>query len=333
MTRKALKGRPSIRAEMESVGRACGASLGRVNAMADAHDRSPHRPVQVETVLRLLHPRGEARLVDATVGAGGHARAWLEAAPSTMVLGIDRDPEILESARSLLAPYGERVRLVRASFADLGALADEWSPGGVDAVLFDLGVSSLQLDRPERGFSFRQDGPLDMRMDPSLPHTAADLLNEAPEERIERALREWGDEPKARRIARAIVERRRRAPLRRTLELADLVARVLGGPRGRRHPATRTFQALRIWVNDEIEQLRRGLQAALERLTVGGRLVTITFHGGEDRVVKEALREAVRSGSFRSLVRRPVRPTPEEVRINPRARSSRVRAVERVDRR
>jgi 16S rRNA (cytosine1402-N4)-methyltransferase len=296
-----------------------------------------HVPVLLDETLELLAPRSGQTIVDATLGAGGHAEAWLEeAGPDGRLVGLDRDPRALELSRQRLARFGSR-------FVPLGGRGiDE-----VDGVLFDLGVSSMQLDEPERGFSFRADGPLDMRMDPGSGGTAAELVATAGEEELRLLLWRFGEERNARAIARAIVEERRTKPIVRTLELARLVERV-AGPAARRlriHPATRTFQALRIAVNHELRDLERVLGEAASILRPGGRLVVLAYHSLEDRIVKHTLRRLAercicppdlpvcgcgRSNLLRVLTPRPVRPAAEEVAGNPRARSAHLRAGERI---
>lgn len=312
--------------------------------------RFDHRPVLLEAINSLLEPRPGSLLVDATVGGGGHAAALLEASePNGRLLGLDLDAEALEAARTALARFGDRVRLVRASFRDLAAAVAAADVGRVDAVLMDLGVSSPQLDRPERGFRFAEATahrtPLDMRMDDRLGRDAAALLAEASEAQLARWLAEYGELRGARRLARAIAEARRKRPLRTARDLLDLVE-ATGVGRGRRHhPATRVFQALRIAVNDELGALRAGLEGALEVLRPGGRLAVISYHSLEDRIVKQFFRAEERGcvcppslpvctcgrrPRLRILTRRPVRPSETEVRENPRARSARLRAAERI---
>lgn len=262
---------------------------------------------------------GRRIVVDATVGAGGHAEALLEAGVEH-VIGIDRDPEAVALAAGRLARFGRRFLAVRARFSEL--------PVGnrVDGVLYDLGVSSMQLERPERGFGYRVRGPLDMRMDGTGP-TAADLVNELPEEELARIISRYGEEPRAGRIARAIVRARARAPIGTTDQLARVVAGAVGRRRGGPHPARRTFQALRVAVNRELEELAASLPRAVDLLAPGGRVVVIAYHSLEDRIVKRAFREDPR---LEVLTRKPLRPRPEEVRANPRARSAKLRAAERI---
>jgi len=305
-----------------------------------------HRPVLLREVLDLLAPRPGGVFVDGTIGLGGHAEALLEAtSPDGRLLGIDLDPRSLELARRRLARFGDRVRLVQGDHRDLLEIAQGEGIHAADGVLLDLGVSSFQLEDPARGFSFLADGPLDMRMDPTRGPTAADLLRSLPERELERILRDYGEEPRARRIARAIARRRARDPILRTLELARLVEAVAGGRRRRIHPATRTFQALRIAVNRELEGLGRSVTGAIALLRRGGRFVAIAFHSLEDREIKRALGElgrrcicpprlpvcgCGRENLVRLLTPKPLRPTPEEVRDNPRSRSARLRAAERL---
>jgi 16S rRNA (cytosine1402-N4)-methyltransferase len=283
----------------------------------------------VDEVAWLLRPRREGWVIDGTVGMGGHAEAILERSASDVrLLGLDVDPEALDRARDRLTRFGDRVRLRRASFRDLGAVAADEHVTAARAILFDLGVSSYQLDEAGRGFSFMADEPLDMRLDPTAPRTAATLLNELPETELARIIFEYGDERHARRIARAIVRRR---PLATT---GDLVAAVRGAvPRAawprHRHVATRTFQAVRMAVNDERGALRRALQQAPALLAVGGRLGIIAFHSGEDRMVKQTFRTLDRQG-FAEIEPSPLVPGDDEVRANARARSAKLRVLERL---
>lgn len=281
-----------------------------------------HEPVMVGEVLRFLAPGPGKLVVDATVGTGGHAEAILERGAE--LLGIDRDPWALEVARRRLARFGGRCRLVRGNYRHLERILGEQGIGEVDGVLFDLGMSSFQLGDPGRGFSFLREGPLDMRMDPSQPLTAHEIVNRWPEREIARILREYGEERYARRIARAIVRAR---PLRTTTELASLVARCYPPGRHRIHPATRTFQALRIAVNDELAALREGLLAAIRVLRPGGVVVVISFHSLEDRIVKRTFRQRWIADEVEILTKKPLTPSPEEVGRNPRARSARLRAA------
>jgi 16S rRNA (cytosine1402-N4)-methyltransferase len=297
----------------------------------------------VAEVVEWLRPRPGARLVDATVGLGGHAAALLAAAPGTSLLGLDRDPHALQIARERLQEFGERVALRQGNFAALPSVLEQVGWGPVDGILLDLGVSSLQLDDLGRGFSFRSPGSLDMRMDPGASTSAADVVNRWAEQDLARLIAEYGEERRARRVARAIVRAR---PLETTAELAETVARALA-PRGdeRLHPATRTFQAIRIAVNEEIGALDRMLADGWTLLRPGGRLAVLAYHSLEDRPVKMALRRWAAdclcpagtprcacgwTRKVRLLTRRPLRPSPAEVARNPRARSARLRVAERV---
>lgn len=292
-----------------------------------------HLPVLVEEVLFLLRLRRSGWLVDGTVGVGGHAEALLEQAPAgSRLLGIDGDPEALARTQSRLARFGSRVLLRRGNFRDLGAIAQEAGVNEAQIVLLDLGLSSLQLALSGRGFSFLADEPLDMRFDPSRGITAAELLGSLSEADLDRVLFECGGEPHARRIARSIVARRRTAPLTTTSDLVAAVKSAL--PRAawpkRSHVATRTFQAIRMAVNDEMGALAAVLPEAARLLAMGGRLGVISFHSGEDRVVKRAFRSSS-GGSWDEVTRTPVVPCREERQANPRARSAKLRVIERVD--
>jgi 16S rRNA (cytosine1402-N4)-methyltransferase len=301
-----------------------------------------HVPVMVGVVVVWLRPRPGARLVDATVGLGGHAAALLAAAPGAELVGLDHDPAALARAGARLASAGSRVTLRRASYGELRQVLAQIGWDGADGILLDLGVSSLQLDDPARGFSFRADGPLDMRMGPGAARDAADIVNDSEEEELARILFEYGEERRARAIARAIVRAR---PLATTRQLAAVVERVLGRGKPGIHPATRTFQALRIAVNDELATLDRFLADGVEALRPGGRLAVLAYHSLEDRRVKEAFRRWSADcicppgvvpcvcgwrARVRDLTRRPLRPSAEEVAANPRARSARLRVVERL---
>lgn len=308
-----------------------------------------HQPVLLEEALALLNCRSGGIYVDGTVGGGGHARAILEGtSPDGLIVGIDRDDEALREASRVLAPFGPRVILAKGSFADLRDILAAHGIGPVQGILLDLGVSSHQLETAERGFSFSLEGPLDMRMDPSSGPSARDLIRSAREDELASIFREFGEERFARRIARAIIEHRRREPIENTVDLAALIARVVpGGAREERriHPATRVFQALRIAVNRELDHLERGLREGIETLTPGGRMAVISFHSLEDRLVKETFRSWEKTctcppgipvctcrteAKARVLTRKPLRPRPEETEANPRARSARLRAAARI---
>jgi 16S rRNA (cytosine1402-N4)-methyltransferase len=290
-----------------------------------------HEPVMVAETVDLLAPSRGGLFVDCTVGLGGHARALLDAG-ATRVLGLDRDPDALRAARARLEAFGERVELVHADYRDLGRVLDEHQIAGMDGALADLGVSSLQLDAEGRGFSFRRDDPLDMRMDRTAGPTAADLLADIDEEDLANVIFEYGEERFSRRIARAIVEARRAAPISTTGQLAQIVRRAV--PRRgyqRIDPATRTFQALRIRVNQELERLDAFLADACARLLVGARLAVISFHSLEDRIVKHTFRALAQGrAALRILTKRPLVPGDAELDRNPRARSAKLRAVERL---
>ncbi len=282
-----------------------------------------HRPVMVATALEYLQPRAGVWMIDATFGAGGHTRALLEAGAN--VLGIDQDPR----ATDHVGPLADADAFVFAAgnFRDMERLARSHELSAVAGILLDLGVSSMQLDEGERGFAFRADGPLDMRMDGAGP-SAADIVNEAPMEEIAALLWRYGEERHSRRIARRIVEARERAPILTTGRLAEVVASAYpGGPR-RAHPARRTFQALRIHVNDELGALQEGLEAAARLLEPGGRLVVISYHSLEDRIVKRFLNDSPR---VHALTRKPLTAGEAEVEANPRARAAKLRAGERTE--
>lgn len=304
-----------------------------------------HEPVLVAETLEYLAPR-RGLVVDCTLGLGGHAEAILDAAESVRLLGLDRDPQALALAARRLERYGDRVELAEASFDRLAEELAARDVERVEGILADLGVSSLQLDTAERGFSFRFEAPLDMRMGRSGP-TAADIVNRSSEEDLERIFREYGEERKARRIAREVVESRERRAIRTTTDLKELIARVKRLPPGRKEgrvdPATRVFQALRIAVNRELGGLEALLDQAIELLDQDGRLVVISYHSLEDRIVKHRLRRGARgeidqiTGRPRAetrvlevLTKKPVRPAAEEVAANPRSRSARLRAARRL---
>ncbi|HEX2236173.1 MAG TPA: 16S rRNA (cytosine(1402)-N(4))-methyltransferase RsmH [Actinomycetota bacterium] len=305
-----------------------------------------HVPVLVESVVDLLAPAlaTGGTVVDSTLGRAGHAVALLDAAGDVSLVGIDRDPEAVEASRARLRPYGDRARVVRGGFEELPALLERLGVAEVRGVLFDLGVSSPQLDDPGRGFGYGAEGPLDMRMDPSAALAAHEVVNRYREADLERVIRRFGEERFARRIARAIARAR---PIRSTTELAEIVRAAIPAAARRTgpHPARRTFQALRIEVNGELRALERGLEAAIDVLEPGGRVVVISYHSLEDRIVKNAFASEARGcvcppdlpvcrcdarARVRILTRRPVRPSPAEVAANPRSRSARLRAAARV---
>ncbi len=308
-----------------------------------------HLPVMANEVIEMLAPTPGSRHIDATVGGGGHTERILEASsPDGRVLGLDADPAAIERARVRLARFGERVVLRQANFRELGRVAPEAGFEAVEGCLFDLGLSSEQLADRRRGFGIRTGGPLDLRFDPSGGRPAAELLASLGQRELRTLFRRYGEEPFADRIARAIVEARKVGPIERAEDLASLVEATVPTPlRGRRriHPATRVFQALRIAVNDELEALREGLVSAVDLLRPGGRLVVLSYHSLEDRIVKRFIAgerrgctcppEAPvcvcgRQPRLRPLTRRPLRPGAVEVLRNPRARSARLRAAERL---
>jgi 16S rRNA (cytosine1402-N4)-methyltransferase len=290
-----------------------------------------HEPVMVAEAVTLLEPARGGLFVDCTVGLGGHSRALLTGGASR-VLALDRDPEALRLAAAALAEWRDRVELVHADYRELGRVLDERGVRQIAGALADLGVSSMQLEAEGRGFSFRRDEPLDMRMDQSRGPTAADLLAEADEPELANMIFQYGEERFSRRIARRIVEARESGRIATTGQLAQLVRRAV--PRRgyqRIDPATRTFQALRIWVNRELEGLDTFLAEAAGRLLAGARLAVITFHSLEDRIVKHAFRAlAAGEAAVRVLTRKPVVPAEAEVARNPRARSAKLRAIERL---
>ena len=305
----------------------------------------PHIPVLLDEVMQELDPNPGQRFIDATVGAGGHAAAILEAtAPDGRVLALDADPAALNIARQRLAPYGHRVRLVKANFEQVARIANSHNFIPAHGILLDLGLSSMQLSVVERGFSFQAEGPLDMRYDPSGPYTAADLVNSLPQDELADMLYRFGEERRSRAIARAIVAAR---PLHTTRELADVIIRAVGGRRKARiHPATRTFQALRIAVNNELDVLSSALPEMTAILAPGGRLAIISFHSLEDRIVKNFFIQESRDcicppeqlncicghrATLRIITRKPITARSSELSTNPRARSAKLRVAERIE--
>jgi 16S rRNA (cytosine1402-N4)-methyltransferase len=297
-------------------------------------EESGHLPVLVEEVLQYLDCRPGRIYVDGTVGSGGHSRKILErSSPTGKLIGLDWDEEAVERARKNLSLFEGRVALRKGNFKDLKSVLKSLSIPGVDGILLDLGVSTEQLESRERGFSFRWDGPLDMRMSQETEITAQDFVKNLPPSDLETLLREYGEERWARRIARNIVRRRQRAPIRTTGELVEAIEESVPRSRGRIHPATRTFQALRISVNEELNNLRAFLDSAPDLLRPKGRLCIISYHSLEDRIVKNCFRHWTRGGKgeekpFGLLTPKPVVPAAEEVSRNPRARSAKLRAVE-----
>jgi 16S rRNA (cytosine1402-N4)-methyltransferase len=309
---------------------------------------APHRPVLLRETLDLLDVSQGGLYIDGTLGLGGHSEAILESSENTRVIGIDRDSEALQFASERLAPFGDRFRSAKSNFKDFKDVLTEEEANDISGVLVDLGVSSLQLDSPARGFSFRFEAPLDMRLDTTGGETVADLLQRLPEEEIARIIFEYGEERRSRRIAKWIVERREQGqPLRTTFELADLVARAVGYNKSQKiHPATRTFQALRIAVNEELEGLEQFVETAIDLLKPNGRFVAISFHSLEDRIIKRELRRLagqcqcparlpVCSCGARKVIeiltKRPLTAGAVEVGENPRARSAKLRAGRKLE--
>ncbi|MFN2144348.1 MAG: 16S rRNA (cytosine(1402)-N(4))-methyltransferase RsmH [Anaerolineales bacterium] len=305
--------------------------------------RLPHEPVLYHEIIHALHPQRGKKYVDATLGAGGHAWGILEgSSPDGMLLGLDLDPQALALAGERLAGFGERAILVKASHTSLQIQLDRVGWSQVDGIVIDLGASSMQFDTPDRGFSFLQDGPLDMRFDPSAPLTAADLVNTWDERSLADVIYKYGEERKSRQVAAAICAAR---PIESTKQLAELVAGVVGNPPGSKvHPATRTFQALRIAVNGELDAIERTIPQAVEALAPGGRLAVISFHSLEDRIVKNLFRDfsrdlrdeshpmapVIRPAVTRLVQRKPILPTEAETEKNPRARSAKLRVLEKA---
>jgi 16S rRNA (cytosine1402-N4)-methyltransferase len=274
-------------------------------------------------VLEIFAGKDLRRFFDGTLGAGGHAKALLEAHPEIeRYIGCDRDPRAHELSTTVLAPWWEKVELVRGSYAEEVKRVE----GVLDGFLIDVGVSSMQLDERERGFSFMGDAPLDMRMDPEGDLTAEYIVNRYPEVELARIIFEYGEERRSRKVAKAIVEARRKKRIRTTGELVAIIKPV--ATKGKLHPATLVFQALRIEVNDELGQLKRGIESAIDKLAVGGRLAVISFHSLEDRIVKNAIRDA--KGHVAIITKKPVSASAEEIRANPRSRSAKLRAAEKI---
>jgi 16S rRNA (cytosine1402-N4)-methyltransferase len=318
-------------------------TAGSDSAPAVAGGLARHIPVLGRSAVEFLAVHAGGVYVDATFGAGGYSRAILAAA-DCFVIGLDRDPHAIARGADLVQAAGGRLVLVESKFSDLAAEAHRLGRDALDGVVFDVGVSSMQLDEPERGFSFRHDGPLDMRMGGEAP-SAAEIVAAASQRDLVAIIATLGEERHARAIARAIVAARRDAPIRTTRALAEIIARVVPARGSPIHPATRTFQALRIFVNDELGELTAGLAAAERVLKPGGRLVVVTFHSLEDRIAKSFLAARGRpsggsrhrpelagaAATFRLLTRRPVVPDEAEINANPRARSAKLRAAERTD--
>jgi len=304
---------------------------------------TPHQPVLYKEIIHALQPHDGGRYVDGTLGAGGHARGILEAsAPDGQLLGLDVDPQALALARKTLAPYEQRTHLVQASYTSLSAQLAQLGWQAVDGIVLDLGVSSMQFDTPERGFSFMNDAPLDMRFGPTALHSAADLVNEYSEQELADLIYQYGEERDSRKIARAIVRAR---PLHTTRQLVAVIEAVSPRRGDRIHPATRTFQALRIAVNEELASVEEVLPQALAGLKSGGRLAVISFHSLEDRIVKDFFREQSkdlvnppyeqiyeeeRKATLKEVNRKPITPGEDEIKSNPRARSAKLRIAEKM---
>src|SRR5512138_599564 len=304
---------------------------------------SPHQPVLYKEIIHALQPRRGGRYVDGTLGAGGHARGILEAsAPDGQLLGLDLDPQALALARRYLAPYEQRIHLAQASYTSLSTQLAQLQWDAVDGILLDLGASSMQFDTAERGFSFLHDAPLDMRFGPHALQTAADLVNRLSERELADLLYQYGEERDSRKIARAIVKAR---PIHTTRELVAVIESVSPRRGDRVHPATRTFQALRIAVNEELASIEEVLPQAVASLNVGGRLAVISFHSLEDRIVKDFFRvqskdlvnppyeriyDVERKATLKEIHRKPIMPTEAEIKSNPRARSAKLRIIEKT---
>lgn len=301
-----------------------------------------HLPVLYHEIIHALCPHDQGLYVDGTVGAGGHARGILEASsPNGKLIGLDLDPLALSLAREVLSPFGDRVILLKASYTTLETQLVNLGWSSINGIMLDFGVSSMQLDSPDRGFSFRSDAPLDMRFDPDGHVMAEDLVNGLPERDLANLIYNYGEERKSRQIARAITDSR---PLHTTRELAEVITGIIKSEKGRIHPATRTFQALRIAVNDELKAIEEVLPQAVNSLTPGGRLAVISFHSLEDRIVKKYFRKESQDcicpprqpvctcshkARIREISRRPIRPEDSEINKNPRARSARMRVAEK----
>jgi len=304
---------------------------------------SQHQPVLYKEIIHALQPQTGGRYVDGTLGAGGHARGILEAsAPDGQLLGLDVDPQAMTIARKTLAPYEHRIHLVQASYTTLSAQLNQLGWDTVDGIVLDLGASSMQLDTAERGFSFMQDAPLDMRFGPQTALTAADIVNGFSEEELADLIYKYGEDRDSRKIARAIVNKR---PLHTTLELADVIENISPRQGNRLHPATRTFQALRIAVNEELSSIELVLPQAVANLKPQGRFAVISFHSLEDRIIKrffrgqskdlvnppyEQIYETERKATIKEVNRKPIMPSEDETKDNPRARSAKLRIVEKI---
>lgn len=307
---------------------------GRSHLMKDGNNGSilnqefQHRPVLIKEVLSMLAPSRGGVFLDATVGTGGHAMAILERLEGEgLLICSDRDEEALKISMERMKV--RNVVFVKSRFSELSSKIEALGISGIDGALFDLGVSLYQLKKDERGFGFSSHSRLDMRMDRASGITAWDVVNTYPEEKLLRILKEYGEEPMALRIVRAIIKKRKESPINTPEELAKLIEKTIGR-RGRIHPATRTFQAIRIEVNDELNELRQGLTSIFEFLKKGGRLCVISYHSLEDRIVKHIMREWVRTERAELLTKKPITPSSEEIRVNPSSRSAKLRGVKRL---
>ena len=287
-----------------------------------------HQPVMVAEVVQYLITDPNGVYVDATVGDGGHAKAILEkTSPQAIVVGIDRDREAIETASQVLADFGSRVKLVQGSFSTIAEILNQVNVEGIDGILFDLGVSSRQLDVPERGFSFSQDGPLDMRMDRTQKMNACQVVNTFTEKELADIFFYYGEEHKSRKIARSIVLARQKKSITTTSELEKIIWNCNPGRRGGIHPATRVFMALRIYINHELDELPKALESVLQFMKEGARMVVLSYHSLEDRVVKNFLRT---HDQLEVINRKPMTPSRQEIQVNPRARSARMRVAQKM---
>ncbi len=301
--------------------------------LIETMDKKIHIPVMMKEVQEAIHLKKGGIFVDGTLGLGGHARAILtQIGPEGRLIAIDRDKESLKLAQEHLKEFSAQCEFVHEDFRYLDRVLNNLNIKEVDGILLDLGVSSLHLDNPERGFSFQADGPLDMRMDQESPISAYDLVNSLSENEISTIIKEYGEERWHRRIARYIVSERGKQPIETTAQLRDIILRAIPyrNYKDRSHPATRSFQALRIAVNRELESLERALEVGINFVKVGGRIVVISFHSLEDRIVKLRFRNLSQEGQVKILTKKPLRADEEEVSLNPRSRSARLRAAERI---
>ncbi len=291
--------------------------------------KSIHVPVMLEEVLEFLEGDNKSLVVDCTFGGGGHAREILNRYPHLKVIGLDRDLDAIRRGKKLEEQFGTRISLFHSNYKELSSVLKGLGIGQVDAILLDLGISSDLLSDGERGFSFQKDGPLDMRMDQTAPLTAEMVLNSYPKERLEKIFFEFGEESRAKKIAKVICEQRKKKKITTTSELAELIQKIVGY-RGRIHPATKIFQALRIEVNDELGALKKLLTSSPDLLSEGGRLLVISFHSLEDRIVKNLFKDMERAEKLKVITKKPVVPKRDEILKNPRARSAKLRVAEKI---